>query len=437
MADAGGVTNAAGFTCPSLDFLRPPAKLREMDALLTAAARALAAGDPLGGLKRVALREDAPALALRGIAMAQLGELARSKELLQEAARAFGPLDAVARARCVIAGAEVALAARDLGPGGRDRALEAAVATLEAHGDRVNALHARLVVIRRLLLLGRVDLAEQARSGLALDGVPAMLVAIGELAAADIALRRVRTRSARAALDRARAAAARAGIPALGAEIASAYRALEAPAARVIASGIARPIVLEEVEAILASDALVIDACRRTVRDGDSAVRLATRPVLFALARALAEAWPGDAPRHALIARAFEVRRANESHRARLRVEIGRLRRELRAVADVRATPQGFALTPRRARKVVVLVPPIDGQGAALLALLADGESWSTSALALALGHSQRTVQRALFELEAGSKVRSRGGARARRWLAAPAAEFTTTLLLPITLPIG
>jgi hypothetical protein len=417
-------------------FAHRPSSSR-MDASLTAAARALAAGDPLGGLKRVALREDAPALALRGIAMAQLGELARSKELLQRAVRAFGPREAVARARCVIAHAEVALAARDLSTGGRDRALDAALATLEARGDRVNTLHARLLIIRRLLLLGRVDLAEQALGGVELRGAPAMLAAIGELLAADVALRRVRTRAARAALARAREAAARAQIPALGTEIAIASRVLEVPAARVIASGDARPIRLDEVEAILGSGDLVVDACRRTVRDGRSAVGLATRPVLFTLARALAEAWPSDASREALIGCAFEVRRANASHRARLRVEIGRLRRELRAIADVRATPRGFALTPRRALAVVVVVPPIDGQGAGLLALLADGEAWSTSALALALGQSQRTVQRTLSELEARSQVRSRGGARARRWLAPPAAGFTATLLLPVSPPIG
>ena len=106
-----------------------------MDSLITAAARALAAGDPLGALKRVALRDDAPALALRGIAMAQLGDLARAKALLRRAARAFGPKEAVARARCVVAEAEIALVSRDLGwPA---KALDAARATLEAHGDRV------------------------------------------------------------------------------------------------------------------------------------------------------------------------------------------------------------------------------------------------------------------------------------------------------------
>ncbi|HEX3482796.1 MAG TPA: hypothetical protein VHT91_47630 [Kofleriaceae bacterium] len=412
-----------------------------MDPVLTDAARALAIGDPLTALKRVALRDDPPALALRGIAMAQLGDLARGRELLERAARGFGPRDAVARARCAIARSEIALATRDLGADRRDRALDAAIAVLDAHGDRRNALHGRLIALCRLLLLGRVEIAARARDALALDlardGAPPALVAIAELAAAEIATRRIEPAAARAALGRARDAAQRARIPALAAEVAAAARALDAPAARLIASGEARPLALAEVAAVLAAPGVIVDACRRTVRDGARGVALARRPVLFALARALGEAWPHDATREALIAAAFEVRRANDSHRARLRVELGRLRRELREIAEIRATPGGFALAPRRTPRVAVLIPPIDGHGAALLALLGDGEAWSTSALALALGHSQRTVQRALSELEARARVWSRGGARARRWLAPPSHGFTTALLLPAALPIG
>lgn len=408
-----------------------------MDSLLTAAARALSAGDPLGALKRVALRDDPPALALRGIAMAQLGDAARAKQLLGRAARAFGPREGVARARCEVARAEVALAARDIEPGGPDRALLAALATLDEHGDRSNALHARLVVVRQLLLLGRVDRAERALSELDLDAAPPRLVAIGELAIAFAALRRVQPKRARASLDRARRAAERAGIPALLAEVEHAREALETPAARLIRSGDERPLLLDEVEALFASGELVLDACRRVVRDASGAVSLARRPVLFALARALAEAWPRDVSRDALIASTFGARRPNESHRARLRVEIGRLRRELGPLADIRATAHGFVVGPRRARAVVVLAPPVDGDDGAVLALLGDGQAWSTSALALALGRSQRTVQRTLSQLEAASAVRSLGRARARRWLAPPASGFTTTLLLPSPLPLG
>jgi hypothetical protein len=211
---------------------------------------------------------------------------------------------------------------------------------------------------------------------------------------------------------------------------------LARPAARRLAAGAEQTLRLDEVAALLASDALVLDACRRGLRAGAAATPLARRPVLFALARALATAWPGDVERDALIAIAFRTRDPDETHRARLRVEIGRLRRLVAGLAGVEATARGFALRPRDGRAVVVLVPPIDGDDASLLALLGDGAAWSTSALALALGESQRTVQRALAELEAAGRVRSIGRARAQRWLAPPLAGFTTILLLPAALPL-
>jgi DNA-binding transcriptional ArsR family regulator len=405
-----------------------------MDSLITAAARALAAGDLLGALKRVALRDDAPALALRGIAMAQLGDLVRAKELLRSAARAFGPNETVARARCIVAEAEIALAARDLGwPA---KTLDAARATLEANGDRINAAHARYLEVRRLLLMGRLDEAERTLADLDPTPFPPASRAAHQLVVAGIAMRRLQTEAARAALARADRAARQACIPALVAEVESASLILNTPAARLIAAGGERLLLLGEVEALLASEALVVDACRNVVRQGGTAISLATRPVLFALARALAEAWPGDVPRDLLLGRAFGARLADESHRARLRVEIGRLRRSLRTLAGLTATTRGFALAPRRAREVVVLARPIEDEHAAVLAFLADGESWSSSALALALGISQRTVQRALESLAAAGKVQSFGRARARRWLTPPVPGFTTTLLLPASLPI-
>jgi hypothetical protein len=194
---------------------------------------------------------------------------------------------------------------------------------------------------------------------------------------------------------------------------------------------------LDEIEALLTSGALVVDACRRGLRAGATWQPLARRPVLFALARALAEAWPGDADRDALIARVFRTTRPDETHRARLRVEIGRLRALVAPLARIEASARGFALTPLGEHAVVVLVPPIDGEQASLLALLADGAAWSTSALALALGDSQRTVQRALAELEAAGRVRSIARARAQRWLAPPLAGFTTILLLPAALALA
>jgi hypothetical protein len=404
-----------------------------MDSLITAAARALAAGDPFGALNRVALRDDPPALALRGIALAQLGDFVLAKALVRRAARAFGSKEPVARARCIVAEAEIALVSRDLGwPA---KALDAARATLEAHGDRVNGAHARYLEVRRLLLIGRLDEAESRLGALDPAPFPPASRAAHELVVAGIAMRRLRTQTARAALARAEYAARLAGIPALIAEVESASAMLVTPAARLIARGVARPLLLHEVEALQASKALVVDACRHVVRDPGTLVSLARRPVLFALARALGEAWPGDVSRDRLVALAFGAKHADESHRARLRVEVGRLRTMLRTLAGVSATKRGFTLAPRRAGEVIVLARPVDEQHAAVLAFLADGESWSSSALALALGASQRTVQRALVSLAATAKVQSFGRGRARRWMTPSVPGFTTTLLLPAPLP--
>ena len=403
-----------------------------MDSLIAAASRALSLGDALGALKRVALRDDPPALALRGIAMAQLGEHARARELLRRAARAFGAHEEAARARCVVAEAEIALAVRDLT--GSTRALDSAIATLLARGDGGNASHARLIAVRRLLLLGRVEEARKALAHLEVSQLPPALQAIAEMAAAGVALRLIRARPAREALERAQSAAQRARIPALLAEVAQARAALDQPAARLVRTGKERLLRIEEVEAVLASGELIVDACRRVLRAGPRVISLARRPVLFALARALGEASPGGVAREELISRAFGARHLNESHRARLRVEIGRLRKLLGPLARLEATQSGFQLTGAR---LSVLLPPIDGEQASLVALLSDGEAWSTSALALALGESQRTVQRALAALEASARVHAIGQARARRWLSAPPIGFTTVLLLPATLSGG
>ncbi|MBS0524440.1 MAG: helix-turn-helix domain-containing protein [Proteobacteria bacterium] len=403
-----------------------------MDSLIVAAGRALAAGDPLGALNHVALRDDAPALALRGIAMAQLGDLDRAKMLLRKAARAFGPKEAVSRARCVVAEAEIALAARDLG--WPTKALDAACMALDEHGDRQNANHGRLLAIRRHLLIGELDEAEQALKEIDSTPLPAASQAIHQLMIAGIAIRRIRTKAAREALARAAGAARAARIPALTAEVENATRVLETPAARLIARGEERLLRLDEVEALQASKALIVDACRNVVRDQQVTVSLVRRPVLLALARVLAEAWPSDAPRGVLVARAFGGKEADESHRARLRVEIGRLRTMLKRLAGVRATERGFALEPG-AGEVFVLARPVEEKHAAVLAFLADGESWSSSALALALGASQRTVQRALDALALAGKVQSFGDGRARRWMTPPVPGFTTTLLLPAPLP--
>ena len=404
-----------------------------MDSLITAAARALAVGDPLGALKRIALREDPPALALRGTAMAQLGDLARARALLRQAARAYGPREALSRARCTVAEAEIALASRDLS--WSPKSLSAARATLEEHGDHVNAAHAGYLETRRLLLVGHLDQAEQSLGQFDPGALPPPLRAAHEMVVAGIAVRRVQATAARLALSRAARAARQAGIPALAAEVEAASRELTLPAARLIAKGTERSLRLDEVEALLSSNTLVMDACRFSAREGDVQIELARRPVLFAIARALAEVWPEDVSREALVARAFRAKRVDDTYRARLRVEVGRLRGMLRKVADVVATQRGFSISPRRAPEIVVLARPVEDEHAAVLALLTDGESWSTSALSMALGVSARTVQRALGSLAEAGKVQGLGAGRARRWMTPPPLGFTTTLLLPTPLP--
>jgi tetratricopeptide (TPR) repeat protein len=323
-----------------------------MDSLITAAGRALASGDALGALNYIALRDDPPALALRGIAMAQLGDLDRAKMLLRRAARAFGPREAVARARCVVAEAEIALVSRDLN--WPVKALDSAHGALERHGDRANAAHARYLKSRYLLLIGRLDEAERLLVSFDPSPLSPASRAAHTLVVAGVAMRRLRIKEARAALAQAERAARQARIAPLLAEVESATLVLDTPAARLSARGKERLLRLDDIETLLASKALVVDASRHVVCHAGKVISLETRPVLFALARALAEAWPGDVPRAALLARAFRARHADESHRARLRVEIGRLRKALNAAAGIDATKGGFALLPRRAHDVAV-----------------------------------------------------------------------------------
>lgn len=404
-----------------------------MDLVIAAAARALAAGDPLAALNRVALRDDPLALALRGTAMAQLGDLERARLLLRRAKRSFGPHEVLARARCAVAEAEIALAMRNLTwPA---RALDTAHRALEARGDRINAAHARLLAVRRLVLMGRLLDAERNLAELEPAGLPPALQATHALALAWIAIRRVNVAAAQMALATAERTAHEAGIAGLSAEVEAARDVLERPAALLVSRGSERLLRLAEVETLLACGTLVVDACRHAVRAGDRTVLLARRPVLFALVRVLAEAWPGDAARDVLLARAFGARYADESHRVRLRVETGRLRVALRGLAAVTATRRGFVLAPNQAHAVVVLAPPAATPHGSLIALLADGEAWSSSSLAIALTTSQRQVQRALEELAAHGAVQPVGRGRARRWMTPLAPEFATALLLPAPLP--
>jgi tetratricopeptide (TPR) repeat protein len=402
-----------------------------MDALINTAARALAAGDPLAALKRVALRDDPPALAVRGIAMAQLGDLARARDLLRRAAREFGPAQPVARARCALAEVEIALVCRDLGRS--LQTLTTARTVLEASGDRRNAAHAAYLKARYLLLTGRVDEAEKVLDALDFSALPRSSRVGHELVLAGIAIRRIRAGLARAALERAERAAESAKIPALVAEVEQAVRRFEAPVALLVSRGGVRLVRLDEVEILLASDTIVVDAFRKIVRLGATVIPLATRPVLAAIFRSLAEVWPDDVPRETLLRHAFGAQKADESHRARLRVEIARLREAIKPLAAISATRQGFVLQPTAAEDVAVLAPPAERHHAELVALIADGEAWSSSALALALGVSARTVQRALEELAREGEVEAFGRGRAIRWITANVPGFPTSLLLPTT----
>lgn len=400
-----------------------------MDPTLTAAAFALDAGDVLGALKRVALREDAPALALRGVALARLGKRERARELLRRAAKAFGARAPLGRARCRLAEAEIALASRDL----RDVGARLALASRELRklGDAVNALHADCLAARSLILRGRLLDAERVLVQLDARHAPAALRAEIYLTWGELQLKKPDTRAAGVALGKAERAATRARISAISQEVRAAKLLLEAPAARLLESGAQRVLDLAQVEALLVPAGLLIDARSFALRTGVRSVSLVRRPVLFSLARALADAWPAPATRHELLRRVFSATRPNDSHRARLRVEIARLRRALRQMASIAATPDGFRLTPLTSGAVRVLAPLVESDHGALLTLLGDGEAWSSSALAIALGVSQRSVQRSLTALESAAKAQASGRARAKRWHLAPGAEFATPLLLP------
>lgn len=354
--------------------------------------------------------------------MAQLGEDHAAQRLLLRAERGLPPGEPL-RARVLAARGEVALALRELGLA--ERLLASAEVALS--GDRVNAAFVRLLRVRRFLLLGRV---EEARALAAIDlrGMPPRLRAQAELLRVDIAARSLRVLEAEAALARSRTAANAAALPPLLAQVERMAVEMRAPVARLVRDGTVAPATLRELALLAHEPALVIDACRHELRLRGVVVALRTRPVLFALALALGEAAPLGRSRGLLLERAFAARRTSESLRARLRVEIGRLRRALAPFAlAIESTPEGFAL---RAERVVTVLPPAEGEASLLLALLRGGEAWSSSALASASGLGKRAVQRALAELKQAGKVDSHGAGRNRRWVAPPPDGFATTLLL-------
>lgn len=400
-----------------------------MDSLLAAAADALSRGDPLFALKRIALREDAGALALRATAMAQLGDYRIARQLFLRASRSFGPNHPAARARCTVALAEVALAARELGQA--DSGLVRALEVLEKHGDLPNARYAQLLRARQALALGNLDAAQERLGELEGRRVAPALRAQIALAKAEVALRRIQPERARKALLIADQAARHAQIPALRAEVEVALGTLEKPVARLVDPLGSRILSMAQVSDLLAGPGLIVDACHRVIRQGLKSVSFENRPALFSLARRLAETAPREVSRDELIRTVFGIQRPNESLRVRLRVALSRLRTLLRGLAELEATPSGFALLNCEASPTYVLVPPLDDEASSLLALISDGNAWSTSALALALGSSQRSVQRALGSLEEAGKVRSVGSGRNRRWLAPPLTRFAPHLLLP------
>ncbi|HEY6880019.1 MAG TPA: helix-turn-helix domain-containing protein [Polyangiales bacterium] len=402
-----------------------------MDALL-AAAEALAHGDPLRALGHVALRDDARALALRATALAQLGEHADAKRLFQRALTEMPRSDALARARCELALAELALATRELPR--VDAMLARAVSVLDRHHDTRNAAYARMLRARHALARGFVERAQRELDGIDSATTGPVLVALIALTRTEIALRQMQPEHARRALVVAGSAALRAQVPALLAEVDACRRAILRPCARRLHRGSVVPLSLVEVRALFDGPHLIVDACRRVVLQGDVIVRYATRPVLFALLRRLAEAAPGAVDREQLIRVGFGMQRSNDALRARLRVAMGRLRKQLEKLASLHATEHGFALVPRAA-EVHVLLPPHEDEASSLLALVSDGEAWSTSALALALGGSQRSIQRALSVLEREGRVKSLGRGKNRRWLAPPMLDFATHMLLPAASP--
>jgi len=317
--------------------------------------------------------------------------------------------------------------------GGTLQTLQKAYAVLDAYGDRTNAAHAGYLEARHLLLIGRLDEAERVLDAIDAGQLPRVSLVGYEFVRAGIAIRQVKTGPARAALERARLGAEAARIPSLQAEVEQAVQAFHAPTARFVGRDVERLLALEEVERLFASETLVVDACRNVVRAGGKVVSLSTRPVLFALVRALAAEWPGVVARETLLNQAFGARHADESHRARLRVEIARVREAIKPLATLRATRRGFVLQPHAEAEVGVLTPPVESDYGKVLALLSDGEAWSSSALALALNVSPRTVQRALEELANLGKVEAFGRGRARRWITSGVPGFPTSLLLPIT----
>ncbi|PCC68517.1 HTH domain-containing protein [Nannocystis exedens] len=400
------------------------------DALL-AAARALAGGDPLRALAGVGRDDSARGLTLRGIAYAQLGDLELARDALARAVDlADDPLLA-ARARAALVEVELGSGAPALAA----REARLAADALERLGDPRNAAMQRLVLARAEVLLGRLNEARRAVEAVLAGDLGPDLRAVASLVQAEIAVRALAPTDARSALARAREAMAHAPHQLLARTVEALEQELARPLASVWRAGVTTEADLFAIEALSRGHLLLVDACRRLALGGRVTIPLARRPVLFALLLELARAWPAAVARDLLAARAFSVRRVNDSHRARLRVEIGRLRKLMDGLAAAPvASDDGYLLASQR--DVAVLLPPTDDEAARLGLLLGDGAAWSAQALAEHAGVSRRTAQRALQQLvERGAVVRTGKGKDVR--YTRPGAPIASRMLLLGLVPGG
>lgn len=391
---------------------------------LVSAARALASGDGIGALSLVGRASGPVALALRGIAYAQLGDLELARDALERALATTDEPRLAARARAALV--EIAFAEGD--PAQAARAARTSADELARLGDDRNAAMQRLVAARAEVLLGRLGEARRVVGDVLASRLPPDVRAIASLAEAEIATRALAATDATAALARARTALEGAPNPLLSRELAAREAELSSSVARIEQAGAARDADLFAIEEAGRGDLFLVDACRRIAIAGRARVPLAKRPVLFMLLVDLARAAPASVSRDALAAHAFEARKINESHRGRLRVEIGRLRKVLEGLgAEPVATPDGYSLHSRR--PVALLVPRDEDDASRVAILLGDGASWSAQQIAESAGISKRTAQRALSELvDSGRALRTGGGRNVR--YTRPGAPIASRMLL-------
>lgn len=393
------------------------------------AGRALASGDALRALGLVGRDASAVGLTMRGIAYAQLGDLDLARESLERAVAQNG--DALTRARARAALVEVLLGSGDAAAARRSAGT--AAGELARLGDARNAAMQRLVLARAEVLLGRLNEARHIVDELVATDLPADVRAVASLAQAEIAMRAVTASAARDALTRARNALESAPNALLARALVAIEQELTRPIARLVRGGRTQEADLFVIEEASRGEVLLVDGCRRIAIGGRVIVPLARRPVLFALLLELARAWPAPVPRDELAGRAFDVRRVNESHRSRLRVELGRLRK---LVVDLGVEPTaaeaGYVLASKR--EVALLLPPSDDDAARIALLLGDGASWTARAVAEHAGVSKSTAQRALGALVAsGAAVRTGTGKDVR--YTRPGTPIASRMLLLGLLP--